>query len=152
MIRSTLYLLMSALLLTLAACQPKEKTVTDIVNIPSTADEGLDKDELPEMEFKEEVYDFGVITQGEKVSYEFVFTNTGNSDLVISNAYADCGCTVPEVPKQPIPPGEKNKIRVTFDSDKKSGLITKEISIMTNCIPARKVVKIKANVFVPNSK
>lgn len=132
--------------------QNKEQLPTDIVNIPATADKGIDKGDLPIMKFREEIFDFGTITQGEKVTHDFKFKNEGESDLIISNAYGSCGCTVPEVPKKPILPGEENIIRVTFDSNGKSGMITKDITILTNCIPNNVVIKIKANIFVPQTK
>ena len=135
-----------------SSCGQKNQTATDMVNIPATAEEGLDKNSLPEMKFEEDVFDFGTITQGEKVAHDFKFKNTGNKNLIIANASADCGCTVAEVPKKPVPPSEGNIIRVSFDSDGKHGMVTKEISIMTNCIPARRVIKIKANIFVPQTK
>jgi len=125
---------------------------TDMVNIPATADKGLDKDDLPDMKFEEEIFDFGTITQGEKVTHDFKFENTGEKNLIIANAYADCGCTVPEVPKKPIPSGDRNIIRVSFDSDRITGMITKQITILTNCIPNKRVIKIKANIFVPQTK
>jgi len=123
-----------------------------MVNIPATANKGINKSDLPDMKFEEDVFDFDTITQGEKVTHDFKFENTGESNLIISSAYADCGCTVPEVPKKPIPSGEGNIIRVTFDSDKISGIVTKEITILTNCIPNKRVIKIKANIFVPQNK
>ena len=135
-----------------SSCGQKQETATDMVNIPATAGEGIDKNNLPDMKFDEEVFDFETITQGEKVSHDFKFKNTGNKNLIIANASADCGCTVAEVPKKPVPSGEGNIIRVSFDSDGKHGMVTKEISIMTNCIPARRVIKIKANIFVPETK
>jgi len=138
--------------LLLSCGQSKEKLPTDMVGIPATSEKGIDRTALPEMEFEEEVFDFGTITQGEKVSHEFKFENTGDKDLIVEKAYADCGCTVPEVPRQPIAPGEENVIKVTFDSDKKIGIVTKSISIVTNCIPNTRVVKIKADIFVPEPK
>jgi hypothetical protein len=132
--------------------QSKEKLPTDMVNIPATSDEGLDKSSLPVITFEEEVYDFGAITQGEKVAHEFKFKNTGESDLIISNAYADCGCTVAEVPKQPIVAGKSNVIRVTFDSSNKTGVINKAITVVTNCMPNKHAVKIKASIIVPKPK
>jgi len=132
--------------------QKKEQLPTDIVNIPATANNGLDKSELPDMKFEEEVFDFGTITQGEKVTHDFKFKNTGDKDLVIANASADCGCTVAEVPKQSIPSGQRNVIRVTFDSEGKTGIITKTITVVTNCIPNKRTVKIKASIFVPQNK
>ncbi|MEK6615948.1 MAG: DUF1573 domain-containing protein [Bacteroidota bacterium] len=132
--------------------QNKDQLPTDMVNIPATADKGLDKDDLPDMKFAEEIFDFGTITQGEKVTHDFKFKNTGEKNLIIANAYADCGCTVAEVPKKPILSGEANSIRVTFDSNKKSGMVTKEVTVVTNCIPNKRVIRIKANIFVPQTK
>ncbi len=136
----------------IVSCGPKQSSPTDMVNIPATASEGVNKSDLPDMKFDETVFDFGTITQGEKVTHDFKFENNGSKELIISSAYADCGCTTSQVPRQPIPPGESNSIRVTFDSDKKTGMVTKEISVLTNCIPNKKVIKIKANIFVPQSK
>jgi hypothetical protein len=129
--------------------QKKDQLPTDMVSIPGSASHGVDKSDLPVMEFSEEVFDFGDITQGEKVTHDFKFENSGDNELIISNAYADCGCTVAEVPKNPIASGESNIIRVTFDSSKKTGIVTKTITILTNCIPNKQLVKIKANIIVP---
>ena len=52
------------------------------------------------------VYDFGQYDEGEIVEYSYQFKNTGNKPLVVSNAHASCGCTVPEKPEKPIIPGE----------------------------------------------
>ena len=146
----TLYLV--SLCFLLSCGQNKEKLPTDMVGIPGSAEEGINRSGLAEIKFEEEEFDFGTITQGEKVSHEFKFENSGAKDLIISNAYADCGCTVAEVPKKPVAPGDENVIRISFDSDKKSGIVTKSITVVTNCIPNKHVVKIKANIFVPQSK
>ena len=132
--------------------QGKDPLPTDIVNIPASAGEGVDKSELPDMKFEEEVFDLGTITQGEKRTHDFKFKNEGSKELVIANAYADCGCTVAEVPKEPIPAGGENIIRVTFDSNGKSGIVNKTVTVMTNCIPNKRIIKIKASIFVPQSK
>ena len=148
--RYTLYIISFCLLFSCG--QKKEQTTTDMVNIPASAGSGVDKSELPDMKFEEEVFDFGTITQGEKVLHDFKFKNVGNKNLVIANASADCGCTVAEVPKDAIPSGGGNVIRVTFDSEGKTGIINKTITVVTNCIPNKRVVNIKANIFVPQSK
>ena len=134
------------------SCGQKQANPTDMVNIPATAGEGVNKDNLPEMKFEEEVFDFGTITQGEKVSHDFKFGNVGGNSLIISNAYADCGCTVPEVPKMPVQSGEENIIKVSFDSEGKSGIVTKQITLLTNCMPNKRIIRIKANIFVPQNK
>ncbi len=120
---------------------------TDAVSNSASAD-GNKSADLPEMTFEEEVFDFGKITQGEKVSHSFVFKNTGNKNLIISNAQGSCGCTVPEWPKEPVQPGKTGKINVVFSSEGKSGLQEKTITIVTNCEPATKVIRIKTEIIV----
>lgn len=103
----------------------------------------------PTMTFEEKEYDFGEIMQGDKVEHVFKFTNTGNAPLIISNARASCGCTVPEWPKEPIPPGDTGEIDVVFNSAGKSGRQTKSIRISTNIGDQPEVVYLKGNVKLP---
>ena len=73
-----------------------------------------------------------LILQGEQVSTEFKFTNTGEADLIISKIETSCGCTVPEYDKDPVKPGERGSVRVRFDSNGKSGTQYKTIRIFSN--------------------
>lgn len=110
--------------------------------------EGKINGDLPNMTFNEVEYDFGKITQGEKVSHEFTFKNTGKKNLIISGASGSCGCTVPEWPKEPVLAGAEAKINVVFNSEGKRGLQEKTVTIVTNCEPSTKIIKIKADVIV----
>lgn len=101
------------------------------------------------IEFAEEAFDFGTITQGEKVDHTFKFTNTGESDLVIVSAKGSCGCTVPEWPKEPIAPGETGNIEVVFSSEGKKGKQHKRVSIVANTEPATSVIALKGEVLTP---
>mgnify|MGYP000981838747 CR=1 FL=1 len=125
----------------------KSEASTDDVTNSASAD-GKTKADLPEITFEEEVFDFGRITQGEKVSHSFVFKNTGSKNLIISGAEGSCGCTIPEWPKEPILPGAEGKIDVVFSSEGKRGLQEKTITIATNCEPATRVIRIKTEVIV----
>lgn len=91
--------------------------------------------DAPVLSFEDENYNFGKITQGEKVSYSYKFKNVGKSPLIILNATATCGCTVPEPPKEPIKPGAEGEIKVVFDSNGKSGLQDKVITVTSNAQP-----------------
>jgi hypothetical protein len=126
---------------------------TDVINVPSTA---TGKPALlgsaPVMTFNELKHDFGKIMQGEKVSYSFVFKNTGGSDLVISSAQGSCGCTVPTYPKEPVKPGQESKIDVVFNSEGKSGVVEKTVTLVTNCNPSTKILTIVSNISVPESE
>lgn len=86
----------------------------------------------PNMEFEKTEHDFGMINQGDKVTYVFKFKNTGEADLLISKAKGSCGCTVPEYPKEPIKPGESGELKVSFNSAGKRGKQTKNVTLTTN--------------------
>jgi hypothetical protein len=102
----------------------------------------------PGIEFEQVYYDFGTLRQGEQVSYIFEFRNTGGSPLLIRDAFASCGCTVPRYDKQPIAPGEKGSVEVIFDSSGRRGNQYKSVIIRTNT-PRKEVrLTIKANVIV----
>lgn len=99
------------------------------------------------MKFKETSYNFGTIPEhGGKVTHDFEFVNEGDANLVIYDAKADCGCTVPEYPKNPIAPGKKGKIRVTYNPLYRPGGFTKVITIRSNGKPKKVRVKITGTV------
>jgi hypothetical protein len=101
------------------------------------------------MTFQEEEHDFGTIKQGDKVSTDFQFKNTGEADLIITSARGSCGCTVPDYPKTPIKPGETGNIKVSFDSKGKQGKTSKTVTILCNTQEGNKILKINANIEVP---
>ncbi len=100
--------------------------------------------------FEEEVVDYGTIEQGADGVREFVFTNTGKSPLIISNAVGSCGCTVPTWPKEPIKPGQKAAIKVKYDT-KRIGAINKSVTITSNATEPTKIIRIKGTVVAPKT-
>ena len=98
------------------------------------------------VEFDKEIHDFGEIQQGEIVETTFEIKNVGENDLYIVDAHASCGCTVPEVTKEAIKPGESAPISVKFDSNGKSGEVTKTVMITCNTDKIVENVKIKSNI------
>ena len=120
----------------------------DIVNNPETANgEILNKRETPKFDFADITHDFGTIKSGESVTYEFKFKNSGDKDLIISQAKGSCGCTQPEYPKDPVPPGEEGVIKVTFNSTGISGQISKNVTLIANTSPSTKVLTITGEVI-----
>ena len=86
-----------------------------------------------EIKFEKTSHDFGTFPESEKVTCTFKFTNTGDNLLVIHQAIASCGCTVPQYSKQPIKPGESGEIVVTYNgAGKFPGHFKKSITIRTN--------------------
>ena len=133
----------------LAACTNQNSTVTenstDTQELATVA--SVDTANAPVFKFEKEVYDFGEIKEGEKVTYDFKFKNIGNSPLIISSATATCGCTIPEYPKEPVAPGAEGLIRVVFNSAGKAGMQNKIISITANTVPSLTELNILGNVL-----
>lgn len=122
--------------------QPTSVSLTSVDESAEPATEGA----APKFEFTEMEYDFGNIKEGDVVEHTFSFTNTGESPLLIQNASASCGCTVPQWPKEPVAVGETGEIQVRFNSANKSGVQNKTIRITANTEPATTTLRIKSNV------
>jgi hypothetical protein len=119
------------------------------VELPVSADGQNNAERLPKMVFDKEIHDFGTIKAGEKVSYSFRFVNEGGRDLIIQSASGSCGCTVPDFPKEPIPPGREGYIRVMFNSEGKSGIQEKQVTVLANTMPNTITVRVKAEIVQP---
>ncbi len=87
-----------------------------------------------EMKFEKTRHDFGVFSVDTAVvTHEFVFTNVGKAPLIIHQANASCGCTVPEYTLEPIMPGDKGKITVTYNGkNRRPGVFRKSVTIHNN--------------------
>ena len=83
---------------------------TDVVKNTKSAVEHAELGAVPMISFEGIKHDFGDVIQGEKVTYNFIFHNTGGSDLLISKVSTSCGCTVGKYPKELIKPGEGGEV------------------------------------------
>lgn len=132
----------------LAALEANKTNTPTVANTSTTTTEPEVKPEgpLPAINWEEEEFDFGTITDGDIVEHTFKFKNTGEAPLIISNAKATCGCTVPQWPKEPIPVGEEGEILVRFNSRNKPGNQNKTVTVTANTYPSANRVRIRANV------
>ncbi|MBO4774543.1 MAG: DUF1573 domain-containing protein [Bacteroidales bacterium] len=134
-----------------AACSGNRQpeVTSDLINNPATP-EGVDENApLPAFSFDEIEHDFGTLKEGEKVSYSYSFINTGKANLIISAVVPGCGCTVADYTKEPVKPGKRGKITITFNSKDKSGQQRKRVSVQANTYPAETVLWFTANVEKP---
>lgn len=98
------------------------------------------------------LHDFGTIEADKDYNTYFEITNTGKKNLMIYDVKASCGCTVPTWNKNPISPGKKDKILVTFHpKPEQLGEMVKTITVLTNSDPGVEVLQIKSNV-IPKKK
>lgn len=144
------YLIVLSLGLLLFSCKNNsDKVPTDVIYNPNTAT-GVDESiQLPQISFKKTEHDFGKVIQGEVVTYNFRFTNTGNADLIIAKVSTSCGCTASNYPVDPIKPGETKSIEAKFDSKNRTGFQNKRVTVLTNATPAKTNLYIKADVIKP---
>lgn len=107
---------------------PARKTV----NVTSAAADNK-SGKAAEIKFETLTHDFGTIPASEPVKCVFAFTNTGDAPLVIHQAIATCGCTIPSYSKDPIKPGEKGQIEVTYNGKAGGiGRFMKGITVRSN--------------------
>lgn len=101
---------------------------------------------MPVIKFENIEHDFGTIKAGDKVEYTYKFTNDGTADLLITDAKASCGCTVPDYTKTPVAPGKSGEVHVVFDSAGKSGDVSKTVTLTLNTEKGNETVSFKANI------
>lgn len=100
-----------------------------------------------EFKFDKTTIDYGKIAQGAEKKRVFEFTNIGDAPLIIKQVVSTCGCAVPKKPEQPIMPGKKGSIEISYDTNRLGGF-SKMFTIISNAKSKREVVKIKG--FVSN--
>ncbi|HNL06551.1 MAG TPA: DUF1573 domain-containing protein [Chitinophagales bacterium] len=125
----------------------KENTVTTSPAEEQPIYKGVAKSSAA-ISFDETTYEFGTVVVGTKIEHNFGFKNTGTEPLLIEDAKSTCGCTIPDIPLEPIMPGQSNKIHVMFDTKGKVGEQTKVVTILTNA--GTKQVTLKGTVLTEN--
>jgi len=116
----------------------KKKELVEIDTLPK----------VPIIRFNSLVHDYGNIYKGDNGICTFEFKNVGKADLLLTNVSSSCGCTVPEWPKDPIPPGKSASIKVSYNTNS-VGPINRHVFVMTNTQEERVTLSIKGNVSEP---
>lgn len=105
-----------------ASCQSKPKTTSEV------------SDDLYSIEFKDTMHHFGIIHQENPIdSFDFEFTNTGTTLIVILAARTSCKCTAVKYLPKPIKPGDTSYVRVIYDgTGRNPEYFNKSVFIYTN--------------------
>jgi len=106
----------------------------------------LSNQPLTTVALSESNFDFGNIKKGDKVNHVYEITNTGTNPLIISEVKPGCGCTAPEFTKDPILPGKKGKITLSFDSSSFDGSVQKYADVFANVEKAPIKLTFNANI------
>ena len=114
---------------------------------------GNAQDKQASIKFDKTIHNFGSFAETDAIQKcLFTFTNTGNAPLVINQAVASCGCTVPAYTKTPILPGESGEIKVTYNGTGKfPGHFKKTITVRTNGDPEMVRLYIEGDMYDPST-
>lgn len=88
--------------------------------------------QAPKLSIAKTTHDFGKVKEGEQVSVEIEYRNTGKEELQIRKIKADCGCTIVSADKYLLKPGETGKFKVNFNSKGRFGKNNKNVTIFSN--------------------
>ena len=118
--------------------QNKGKKETEPVYVPKVTTSA-------EIEFDKFVHDFGALETGEVKTGIFTYTNVGSRPLVLFDVIVSCDCTEVEWQKEPVMPGKKSVIKVTYTA-KTPGVIAKQVTVQSNAQTDRLKLQLKGNV------
>ncbi len=141
-------LLFSTLLL--FACGGSETASAESTDAVSNGKTAIDSAQSvtggPDIVFESEVFNFGKVKQGEEINHVFKFKNTGDQPLIVE-AKGSCGCTVPEVPKEPVAPGAVGELGVKVNTSNKRGQTSVTVYVSSNAKSGKKNLKIVGEVL-----
>ena len=104
----------------------------------------------PRIQFAETIHDFGDIFSANVIDHDFIYTNTGTAQLVITSVQPGCGCTVTTNWDRQVEPGKTGRIPVRFNPVSFSGEVTKSVTVLCNDVeqPTR-ILQFKAKIQHP---
>lgn len=136
-----------AIVLATTAC--KKESATELYSEDEKTEQAanvVDPATAPVLALDESNHNFGDVKANEAVETYIKFKNEGQSPLVIRDASATCGCTVPEFPKTPIAIGATDSIKVVYTAGNQNGKQQKTVTLVTNTVKGREQFDISANV------
>ena len=114
-----------------------KKIVTIAILLISCFTMAMAQQSEAKIKFDKVSHDFGTFSENAPVQEcVFSFINEGSAPLIINQAFASCGCTIPAYTKAPVMPGKKGQIKITYNGKGKfPGHFKKTIPVRTNGNP-----------------
>ena len=105
------------------------------------------------IKFENMTHDFGKFPEDKVQTCVFTFKNTGDQPLVIHQAFATCGCTVPTFSKEPVAPGKTGQIKVEYNGKNKlPGHFKKSVGVRSNASNALVRIYVQGDMSAASSK
>ncbi|MBN1820308.1 MAG: DUF1573 domain-containing protein [Prolixibacteraceae bacterium] len=93
----------------------------------------LNAQQKPKIVFQDLNHDFGTFKEEDgPQTTSFEFTNSGDVPLVLNSVRASCGCTTPKWTREPVAPGQKGTIQVSYNPQNRPGKFTKSVTVQSN--------------------
>ncbi len=136
------------------SCGEPRSVSTDMIVMPATASSlGEPEVQRPVLAFEDTVVSFGTVSEGFVFSHTFSFVNEGPGTALIADVSTTCGCTVPKTwPREPLAPGDRGEVEVSFDTREKSGEQDKVISVVANTEPGVIRLHLVGSVVTPEGR
>ncbi|MFT4677951.1 MAG: hypothetical protein ACI84C_001039 [Flavobacteriales bacterium] len=103
--------------------------------------------QFAEFLFEDGVHKFPKTEEGDQLSHTFNFENTGDAPLIISSYKVECTCTIAAYSKEPILPGAKGSVVVTFDTNEKIGWQYRQIDLYANTKKSPTTLEIRVKIL-----
>ena len=106
----------------------------------------------PVIKFDNTTQRLGFVHKGDTLHFAFIFKNTGNKPLVISDAKVECGCTVVEKPEYQTDPGKQGEIKVIFNTTPTIDRQDRTVTVISNATNSPTVLRFKCVVLKAKNK
>ena len=123
-------------------------TIKAIAAFIITLNSAIVHGQYAEFSFDKRIHKFEEVDEGTQLEHVFTFENKGDVPMVISKYEVECDCTKAIYPKEPILPGEKGEIKVTFDTKGKLGWQYRKVQLYANTKKTPYWIEIRAKVNV----
>jgi len=80
----------------------------------------------------EALIEMGDVKEGSIIENSYTLHNPTDKEIRLDSIISQCGCTVPELSQDFIPPGESIEIKLIFDSSGKTGYQTRSVVIYSS--------------------
>lgn len=106
----------------------------------------------PELKWIKKSHNFGIFKEEDGLTYcTFKAVNIGNEPAVVIDAKANCGCTKPTYPREPIAPGDTLVVNVAYNPASRPGKFNKHVKITSNAKNKTDVLSVRGTVLAAPS-